>query len=148
MAANLSVHRSSDFGVQPTRSSMTYALWTAQGLLAALFLITGITKFITPPEALTAIFPAGFIRFIGVCEVLGAFGLILPGALNIRRGLTPLAASGLVIIMSGAVVTTIAGIGVAQALFPSVVGLSAASVAYGRRSWSSAGGGPRIAQRA
>ena len=50
--------------------------------------------------------PGLFIKFIGVCEVLGALGLILPGLLRIRRGLTPLAAAGLVIILIGATVLT------------------------------------------
>jgi hypothetical protein len=58
--------------------------------------------------------------------------LILPGLLRIRPGLTPLAAAGLVIIMSGATVLTLAGGDVALALIPLVVGLLAAFVAYGR----------------
>ena len=47
--------------------------------------------------------------FIGVAEVLGAIGLILPGVLRIRPGLTPLAAAGLVIIMIGATVIGLGG---------------------------------------
>ena len=82
-------------------------------------------------------FPLAFIRFIGVCEILGGLGLILPGVLNIRRGLTPLAASGLVIIMIGAVVSTIVDMGVAASVFPLVVGVAAAFVVYQRRSWFS-----------
>ncbi|MFN2517005.1 MAG: DoxX family protein, partial [Pyrinomonadaceae bacterium] len=58
-------------------------------------------------------------------------GLILPGLLRIRPGLTPLAAAGLVIIMIGATVLTIAGDGVGPALIPLVVGILAAFVAYG-----------------
>jgi hypothetical protein len=76
-----------------------------------------------------------FLRFLGVAEVLGAVGLILPGLLGIRPGLTPLAAAGLVIIMIGATVLTLAGVvpgGVAGALIPLVVGLLSAFVAYGR----------------
>jgi hypothetical protein len=64
--------------------------------------------------------------------VLGAIGLILPWLLRIRPILTPLAAAGLVIIMTGATVITGLGGDVAQALFPLIVGLLAASVAYGR----------------
>ena len=75
-----------------------------------------------------------FLRFIGVCEVLGAIGLILPGLLKIRPELTPVAASGLVIIMIGAVTITLIGGDVALAIVPLVVGLLAAAVAYGRRS--------------
>jgi hypothetical protein len=76
--------------------------------------------------------PALFLRFIAVCEVLGAIGLILPGLLRIRPGLTALAAAGLVIIMIGATVVSLATSGSATALIPLVVGILAALVAYGR----------------
>jgi uncharacterized membrane protein len=115
--------------------SMNVVLWIIQGLLAALFLFAGGSKFVMPPEVLTAgppPLPLLFIRFIGVCEVLGAIGLILPGLLRIRTGLTPLAAAGLVMIMMGATVVTVIGIGVAMALVPLIVGALAATVAYGR----------------
>jgi len=81
--------------------------------------------------------PGLFLKFIGVCEVLGALGLILPGLLRIRRSLTPLAAIGLLIIMIGAVVVSIMGPGVGSALPALVIGLLCAFVAYGRRSWFS-----------
>ncbi len=86
------------------------ALWIVQGLLAALFLFAGGMKLITPVEVLSVMspFPGEFIRFIGICEVLGAVGLILPYALRILPGLTALAAAGLVVIMVGATVTTLA----------------------------------------
>ena len=70
--------------------------------------------------------------FIGAAEVLGALGLVLPGLLRIRLGLTPLAATGLVSIMSGATGLTLIGSGVAAALVPLVVGMLAAFVTYGR----------------
>jgi uncharacterized membrane protein YphA (DoxX/SURF4 family) len=113
---------------------MTYALWIVQGLLALTFLFAGAMKLILPLEALTEQMPLPglFMRFIGVAEVLGAIGLILPGLLRIRPGLTPLAAAGLVIIMSGATVLTLAGGDVALALIPLGVGLLSAFVAYGR----------------
>ena len=76
--------------------------------------------------------PGLFLRFLGVVEVLGAIGLILPGLLRIRPGLTPLAAAGLVIIMIGATVITVLGGDVALALIPLIVGLLAGFVAYGR----------------
>jgi hypothetical protein len=115
---------------------MTYALWIVQGLLALLFLFAGGMKLALPLEALTAQtpLPGLFLRCIGVAEVLGAIGLVLPGLLRIRPGLTPLAA-GLVLIMSGATVLTLAGGEVAMALIPLGVGLLLAFVAYGR--WSS-----------
>ncbi len=67
-----------------------------------------------------------------MAEVLGAFGLVLPGLLRIRQGLTPLAAAGLVIIMIGATVVMWAGGMVAVALMNVIVALLAAFVAYGR----------------
>jgi hypothetical protein len=87
-----------------------------------------------PAEALPMPIPLApdFLHFIGVCEVLGALGLILPGLLGIRPGLTPLAAAGLVIVMIGATVITLAGDAAAPALIPLAVGLLAAFVAYGR----------------
>jgi hypothetical protein len=109
-------------------------LWVVQGLLAALFLFAGVMKLVMSPEAMAGgpvTLPIGFIRFIGVCEMLGAIGLILPGLLRIHAELTPIAAAGLVIIMAGAVVLTAMG-GVAPAIFPFVVGVLAASVAYAR----------------
>src|SRR5436190_22891572 len=113
---------------------MTYALWIVQALLALLFLFAGGVKLVLPLEELTKQMPlpGPFVRFIGVAEVLGAIGLILPGLLRIRPGLTPLAAAGLVIIMIGATVVTMTYMGVAMALFPLVVGLLAVFVAYGR----------------
>ena len=113
---------------------MTYALWVVQGLLALLFLFAGGMKLVVPLEALQGpvALPGLFLRCIGVAEVLGALGLILPGLLRIRPGLTPLAAAGLVIIMTGATVVTVAGGQLAPALLSVVVGLLAAFVAFGR----------------
>jgi hypothetical protein len=111
-----------------------YALWVVQVLLALAFVSAGAIKLISPDEVLTAWypFPAAFIRFIGVCELLGAVGLILPGLLRIRQGLTPLAAAGLAIIMAGAVATTLAIGGGMAALMPLALGLLAVFVAVGR----------------
>jgi tellurite resistance protein TehA-like permease len=116
---------------------MNYVLWSVQVLLALIFLFTGGTKLILPIEVLTeqTPMPSLFVRFLGVAEVLGAIGLILPGLMRSRPVLTPLAASGLVIIMIGATVLTLVGVvpvGAALALIPLVVGLLSAFVAYGR----------------
>jgi uncharacterized membrane protein YphA (DoxX/SURF4 family) len=115
---------------------MNRALWIIQILLGALFLFAGGMKLVLPIEEMTkqmpVALPGAFLQFIGVCEVLGAIGLILPGLLHIRPGLTPLAAAGLVIIMIGAVVVTLMGGAVVTALLPLVTGILAGFVAYGR----------------
>ncbi len=118
---------------------MTYALWNVQVLLALLFLFAGGMKLVIPPDVLASMgspnqipLPGWFVRFIGVVEVLGALGLLLPGLLRIKPWLTPLAAAGLVVIMIGATALTLAADGVATALVPLTVGLLAAFVAYGR----------------
>ncbi|PYN43587.1 MAG: DoxX family protein, partial [Candidatus Rokuibacteriota bacterium] len=87
---------------------MTYALWIVQGLLALLFLFAGVMKFIMSIEEMTRQIqmPAAFLWFIGVAEICGGLGLILPSLLRIRPGLTPLAAAGLVIIMIGATIVS------------------------------------------
>ena len=115
---------------------MKKTLWTIQILLALLFLFAGGSKFVMPVDQMTQGMPAAlasgpFIHFIGVCEVLGGLGLVLPGLLRIKPGLTPLAASGLVIIMIGATLLSVPQ-GVAMAVFPLVTGILAAFVAYGR----------------
>jgi uncharacterized membrane protein YphA (DoxX/SURF4 family) len=113
---------------------VTYALWIVQGLLALLFLWAGGSKLVLPLDKLAGPIPLPglFMRFIGVAEVLGALGLILPGLLHIRPGLTPLAAAGLLIIMIGATVVTLAGGAVGLAVIPLVVGLLLTFVVYGR----------------
>ena len=112
----------------------TRTLWIIQGLLAFVFLFAGGSKFAMSTQEMQAQMKVPlsgpFLHFIGVCEVLGAIGLILPGLLRVRPGLTPLAAAGLVIIMIGAVVITVMGGDVLPALIPLVVGLLAAYVAY------------------
>jgi hypothetical protein len=134
MRSIMSKRGTSEAGTHQTSRKTVVALWTVQGLLAALFVFAGVPKLVLPIEELTkdVAFPELFIRFIGVCEVLGALGLILPGISRIRTWLTPLAAAGLVVIMVGATVTTLAIGGGAGALVPFVVGLLLVSVAYGR----------------
>jgi len=118
---------------------MNIVLWIIQILLALMFLFAGGTKLVLPLDVLKSmgspnqvVLPGLLLRFIGVCEVLGALGLVLPGLLRIRPGLTPLAAAGLLIIMIGAVALTIVGDGVAMAIAPLIFGVLCAFVAYGR----------------
>lgn len=115
------------------------ALWIVQGVLAALFLFTGGMKLFVPLNILSKQMPIAlpgvFVRFLGASEILGAVGLILPGLLRIRRELTLLAASGLIVIMVGAITYTLAGGGGWTALMPFAVGVLLAWVARGRREY-------------
>jgi uncharacterized membrane protein YphA (DoxX/SURF4 family) len=110
-------------------------VWTLQILLALLFLFAGGSKLAMSDQDLTAasatLSPL-FLRFIGVCEILGGIGLVLPTLLKIRPGLTPIAAACLVVIMIGAVVTTAMTMPITYAIFPLVVGIAAAYIAYAR----------------
>jgi hypothetical protein len=96
-------------------------------------------KLVLSPEVLQSmgspnqiLFPGWLIKFIGVCEVLGALGLLLPGLLRVRPQLTTIAALGLVIIMIGATAVSIAGDGILAGLFPLLVALLLILVVYGR----------------
>jgi uncharacterized membrane protein YphA (DoxX/SURF4 family) len=121
---------------------MNIVLWILQALLSLFFLFAGGMKLVMSSEAMAKMappnaiqLPGPFMKFIGVCEVLGALGLVLPGITKIRRGLTPLAAAGLLIIMIGAVVVTLMGPGFVLAISPLITGILCAVVAYGRRDW-------------
>jgi hypothetical protein len=115
-------------------------LWIVQGLLAAMFLLAGVSKLVMSAAQMTAPgpiqLPVAFIRFIGVCEALGAIAMIVPGLTRIRPGLTPLGAGGLVIIMIGATVINIVNGPAAAGVLTAVFGLMAAYVVWGR--WWSA----------
>jgi uncharacterized membrane protein YphA (DoxX/SURF4 family) len=86
-------------------------LWILQSLLALGFLAAGAIKLSQPKEKLqknmawTADFSAPTVKAIGALEILAALGLILPAATGILPVLTPLAATGLAIVMIGAIVT-------------------------------------------
>ena len=111
-----------------------YTLWTVQVLLSLLFLFAGIMKLALPLATLTqqVALPGWFIRVIGVAEVFGALGLIVPGLLRTRQFLTPLAAAGLVAIMIGATIFTTLYMGAGPAIMPFAVGVLASSVAWNR----------------
>ena len=85
---------------------MNLLLWVAQVLLACAFGMAGVMKSTQPVEALVqggmawaGQVPPTLVRFIGISELLGAIGLILPAATKIKPSLTPLAALGLLTIM-------------------------------------------------
>lgn len=116
---------------------MNIVLWIIQILLALLFLFAGITKLVPiipmpPPPPGAWMPPMWFLKFIGLCEVLGALGLVLPGLLRRQQYLTVWAAIGLTIIMIGAVVVSVMTMGVAAGVTPLIVGILCAFVAWGR----------------
>ncbi len=84
---------------------LNITLWIVQVLLAAMFLIAGIMKSSMPMEQLyvsmawTKDVPMGLVRFIGISELLGAIGLLLPSILRIKPVLTPVAASALIVVL-------------------------------------------------
>ena len=90
---------------------MTTTLWIAQGFGALVFLLTGALKLVTPKEKLAgkihwaAIWPPGRIKLLGLAEVAGSVGLVLPAALHVAPVLTPIAAVCLAVLMFGAVQT-------------------------------------------
>ena len=90
---------------QKRNKALHIGLWIAQSLLAAMFIMAGLMKASQPVEALAESLPwvtstpLGLVRFIGVSELLGGIGLILPTALRIKPFLTTWAALGLVAVM-------------------------------------------------
>lgn len=90
---------------------MNIVLWIIAGLLAAAFLVSGVTKLVQPREKLATNmtwvedFSDGMIKLIGALEILAAVGLVLPAVFGIAPVLVPLAALGLVLIMIGAAIT-------------------------------------------
>src|ERR1041385_2086377 len=115
---------------------MIIVLWIIQILLGLLFIFSGSMKFVMSVQQMNRQAPVVlsglFLHFIGVCEILGGFGLILPSLLRIKPGLTPLAAAGLAIITAGATVITLMGPMKGLAVLPLVTCVLCIFVAYGR----------------
>jgi putative oxidoreductase len=84
---------------------MKIALWVAQGALALAFLAAGVMKLAMPLAALhdslswTADVSGALVRLIGLAELLGALGLVLPSVMRMRPRLAPLAAAALALVM-------------------------------------------------
>ncbi len=112
-------------------------LWIAQVLAGGLFLATGLMKMFTPIAELVQIVPLAedmpwLVRFIGVSELAGGLGLLLPAALRIRPQLTVLAAIALGVVMVLAVVYHLSR-GEYSAIGGSLVlGILTAVIAWGR----------------
>ena len=122
---------------------MRYVLWAVQLLLAFAFGMAGLMKLTTPYAELAAMMLWAaesselFVRFVGVSELLGAIGLVLPAATRIKPVLTPVAAGALALVMLFAVMTHAAlGEGLAAFAAPAVLGSMALFVAVGRWRWA------------
>jgi uncharacterized membrane protein YphA (DoxX/SURF4 family) len=114
---------------------MKIAVWIVSGLLAVLFLFTGLFKLFASTADLEAAaqgVPVILLRIAGTAEVLGAIGLILPAATRVLPVLTPLAAAGLTLVMIGATITNLIIGEYAIMLETIVMGVLAAWVAWAR----------------
>ena len=117
---------------------MNTTLWIAQAALAVVFGIAGLWKSLPSRENLVVQLPwvedfsTPVVRFIGAAELAAALGLILPAATGIVPILTPLAATGLVIVMIGAIITHARRREPGAVAFDTVLLLAAAFVAWGR----------------
>jgi putative oxidoreductase len=107
-------------------------LWVLQALLAALFVLSGATKLSAPPAELVARIGIALTKFIGVAELTGAAGLILPAMTRFRPHLTPLAAACLAIVMLFATAFHLAHGETPQAGFTVAVGGLALLIVWGR----------------
>jgi uncharacterized membrane protein YphA (DoxX/SURF4 family) len=114
------------------------SLWVVQGLLASMFIMAGGMKSTQPVEQLATSLPwvsqvpVALVRFIGISEVLGGLGLVLPALLRIKTVLTPLAAVGIVVIMLLAAILHISRGETPAVGMNIVIGLLAVFVAWGR----------------
>jgi uncharacterized membrane protein YphA (DoxX/SURF4 family) len=120
---------------------MNTALWIVAGLLTAIYLLSGFGKLFTPREKMAGMmdaarwvldFSPGALKAIGAVEVLGAVGLVLPALLGIAPVLVPLAALGLALLMTGAVIMRIRRREFTYALLDATYLVLAAFVAIGR----------------
>jgi hypothetical protein len=121
-----------------TRSNVLHiTLWIAQAIVAGMFMFAGLLKTLTPIAELSLMMPlAGdspvLIRFIGIMEVLGALGLILPAALRIAPRLTVLAAYGLTLTMVLALLFHLVRGEISATPITIVLGLLSVFIAWGR----------------
>src|SRR3954465_13239120 len=103
MTTQAAVLTSSD--QKEARGGLHIALWVVQGLLALAFIAAGVLKSTTPLDQLAlkmpwvSAVPGWLVRFIGISELAGGLGLVLPSVTRIKPALTALAATGLVAIM-------------------------------------------------
>lgn len=118
---------------------MSIAIWIVAGLLAAMFALAGAMKLTTPRpqlqekgQAWAGDFSDGTVKLIGALEVLAAIALIAPAAINIASILVPIAACGLIAMMTGAAMTHLRRHEPQMAVVNVVLLALAAFVAWGR----------------
>jgi putative oxidoreductase len=91
--------------ITKTNKAINISLWIAQGLMAAMFIMAGASKSFQPIDALATDMPwvnevsSSLVRFIGISELLGGIGIIIPSLLRIKPFLTVWAAYGLIAVM-------------------------------------------------
>lgn len=119
--------------------ALNVTLWIVQVLLALAFGMAGVMKSTQPLDALgqnmawVRDVPPAMVRFIGISELAGAVGVLLPWLTGVKRSLTPLAAAGLVVIMVLAAAFHISRGELGALPFNAILGGMAAFVAWGRR---------------
>jgi hypothetical protein len=118
--------------------TLNVALWVAQAVLFVVFALTGLLKLTAPIDRLAPVMswvshvPPALVRFIGVAELAGALGVLLPALTRVQPWLTPLAALGLAVAMALAVPVHLVEGEPGRALVPLALGALAAFVAWGR----------------
>ncbi len=120
--------------------TMDVALWSVAGVLAAVFLVGGIAKVVVPKAKLATLpgggwvehFSPSAVKALGIVDVLAAVGLILPAAVDIAPVLVPLAAVGVMLLMTGAIVARVHS-HIVRTIAPDLAYLALAGfVAWGR----------------
>ncbi len=118
--------------------ALRVSLWTAQAFLFLLFGAVGFLKVTQPIRALSrtmawvADAPVGMVRFVGVSELVGALGVLLPALTGIAPWLTPLAAAGLMTVMFLAVIVHLTRGELSGVALPIALGVLSAFVMWGR----------------
>jgi uncharacterized membrane protein len=115
--------------------NLSRVLWTLQVVLAVFFALgSGAPKLLIPADQLPMPIPLpqALLWFIGICEVLGGLGLLLPGLSHVRPSLTPLAAACLVVLTICAAAYQLLAHQPESAIFALVIGALAGFVAYAR----------------
>jgi uncharacterized membrane protein len=141
MLAHPATVTSTTLAARPLRA-LHRTLWVVQLLLAAVFLLVGYTHAAAPIEVAVqrapwvASLPVALVRFIGVVELAGALGILLPAATRIVPMLTPLAAVGLAAIMALAIPFHLLRGETSAVLLNLGLGSLAALVAVGRTRWA------------